>query len=417
METEAEVTAGVSWTWLAVYFSAAFLLDWAKSCFSYPPRPVAVRVLFAYYLLTYLLSLCSGLLSETVYQAELYFIYVLLGVNVMKGLRGQYYVSLLVFWQFVIVSGLVICKGLGVTDVRDLMKIITSKAEIAVINAQTASPVIETAPNREITPIIEAYAGFSWLWLSIYVALALLADWVRACINYRGSFHALRGLIAYYSLNYLLSLCTDYITGGWYLVDYYFICILAVSDVVATLDLSDYLGALVYWHLFLGAIRVVLHVTGLSATTGWTELLITWVVIPLAVLVLKYGLCTTACFFISLGLLNLVGHFGQEFYDKPKTPQAVSRFAVDFFTMLFLVVGLMLLAWAVMWGFGLLFGGVPWLMEFWYKGMWALLGAGLAYTLMQEEAHFGRELVLMNNFLATLISLYVLGGLASLALG
>ena len=228
METEAEVPAGVSWTWLAVYFSAAFLLDWAKSCFSYPSRPVAVRVLIAYYLLTYLLSLCSGLLSETVYQAELYFIYVLLGVNVMKGLRRQNYVSLLVFWQFVIVSGLVICKGLGVTDVRDLMKIITSKAEIAVINAQTAPLVVETAPNREITPIIEANAGFSWLWLSIYVALALLADWVRACINYRGSFHALRGLIAYYSLNYLLSLCTDYITGGWYLVDYYFICILAV---------------------------------------------------------------------------------------------------------------------------------------------------------------------------------------------
>ena len=415
METEAEVPAGVSWTWLAVYFSAAFLLDWVKSCFSYPSRPVAVRVLISYYLLTYLLSLCSGLLSETVYQAELYFIYVLLGVNVMKGLRGQYYVSLLVFWQFVIVSGLVICKGLEVIGVRDVMEVIPSKAEIAVINAQTASPVIETAPNREITPIIEAYAGFSWLWLSIYVALALLADWVRACINYRGSFHALRGLIAYYSLNYLLSLCTDYITGGWYLVDYYFICILAVLDVVAILDLSDYLGALVYWHLFLGAIRVVLY--GFSAITGWTELLITWVVVPLTVLTLKYGLCTTACFFISLGLLNLVSQYGRAPYQKPQTPQAVSRFAVDFFTMLFLVVGLMLLAWAVMWGFGLLFGGVPWLMEFWYKGMWALLGAGLAYTLMQEEAHFGRELVLMNNFLATLISLYVLGGLASLALG
>lgn len=414
MEAVQEDSGALSWTWLCVYFTAAYLFDLGKSCFFRSSRPVARRALLAYYLLTYFLSFCRGLMAESVYLAELYFVYILVGMEVVKGLRVGHYVGLMVFWQFMIVSGLVICRVVGITDVSDLVAMAAAKAEIALIDVQTASPMVETVPSREITHEIEGNAGFSWVWLCIYVALALLADWIRACMRFRGNFHAIRALIAYYCLNYLLSLCSDYITGGWFLLDYYFICLLAVSDVVTNLDFSDYVGILFYWHFFLGAIRVFLHVSGLSAASGWGEQLISWVIVPLSVLILKYGLCTAFCFFISLYLLHLISQFSLETYAKPKSPQEVSRFAVDFFQLLFLVLGLMLLAWTLMWGCDWLFGTVPWLMQFWYKAVWALLGAGLAYMLVERDS-YGREMMLANNFVATLISLYVLGGLASLA--
>ena len=267
MEAETAVPAGVSWTWLAVYFSAAFLLDWTKSCFSYPSRPVAVRVLIAYYLLTYLLSLCSGLLSETVYQAELYFIYVLLGVDAMKGLRRQNYVSLLVYWQ-----------------------------------------------------------------------------------------------------------------------------------------------------LFLGVILAFLHVSGLNLLAGWPESLVSWVLIPLTVLLFTGIIGSIACYFLFLSALSItaLSESGRESYQTLQTSQEVGVFALRSFLLLFASVGLMLLVWVLIGAFGLLCGGVPWLVEVGYRAMWALLGAILASVVVERRTS-EREDVQVSNFLATLISLDVLGGLASLA--
>jgi hypothetical protein len=55
-------------------------------------------------------------------------------------------------------------------------------------------------------------------------------------------------------------------------------------------------------------------------------------------------------------------------------------------------------------------------MGFWYKGAWALLSAVMG-SMVMENGYIEREVMVMNNFTATLISLYVLGGLASLVLG
>jgi hypothetical protein len=410
METEtgqaAEVSAGLSWTWLAAYFAAALLIDWVKSCFQYRSRPVATKVLVAYYVLTYLLSLCKGLLSEDLYHAELYFIYFLLVVDVVKGLKIMHYFGFLVFWQLFLTSLLVIVYGFGVKLPNEWMEILVSKAEIA---------LIEGAPEAEAVRVTET-AGFSWIWLSIYAAIALLTDWVRLCIRCADNFHGIRALLAYYSLNYLLYLSSGYITGWWYTLDYYFIWVVALYELVVGLDLPTYFGALIWWHIFLGAVRVILHVCGVSASSGWTELLITGVVVPLAIVLLKYGLCTAACFFISLGIINLLDYFRFASSEKPKSEQEMSIFAVNFFSLFFLEVGLMLLAWALMWVVALVFGSVPWLMGFWYKGAWALLSAVMG-SMVMENGYIEREVMVMNNFTATLISLYVLGGLASLVLG
>lgn len=410
METETaqavEVSTGLSWTWWAAYFAAALLIDWVKSCFQYRSRPVATKGLIAYYVLTYLLSLCKGLLSEELYYAELYFIYFLLVVDVVKGLKITHYFGFLIFWQLFLTSLLVIVYGFGVKVPNEWMEMLASKAEIA---------MIEAAPEAEAMSVTET-AGFSWIWLSIYAALALLTDWARLCMRCADNFHGIRALLAYYSLNYLLYLGSGYITGWWYTLDYYFIWIVALYELVVGLDLPTYFGTLIWWHIFLGAVRVILHVCGVSASSGWTELLITGVVVPLAIVLLKYGLCTVACFFISFQSMLLFDNYRFAFSEKPKSEQKMSIFAVNFFSLFFLEVGLMLLAWALIWVVGLVFGSVPWLMGFWYKGSWALLSAMMG-SMVMENGYIEREVMLMNNFTATLISLYVLGGLTSLVLG
>ena len=410
METEAgqvvEVSAGLSWTWLAAYFAAAFLFDKVKTCVQYRSRPVATKVLIAYYVLTYLLSLCKGLLSEELYNAELYFIYFLLVADALKGLRVAHYLVFLVLWQLFLTSLLVIVYGFGVKAPNELMEILASKAEIA---------IIEAAPNAETVRVAET-AGFSWIWLAIYVTLALLTDWARLCLRIGEHFQGIRALMIYYSLHYLLYLGSEYITGWWYTLDYYFIWAVALYELVVDMDVPTYFGTLIWWHIFLGALRVILHVCGVSTSSGWTELLITGVVVPLAIILFKYGFCTVACFFISLGIINLLDQFRFASSQKPKSEQEMSTFAMNFFSLFFLEVGLMLLAWALMWVVGLVFGSVPWLMGFWYKGAWALLSAVMS-SMVMESGQIEREVMVLNNFTATLISLYVLGGLISLVLG
>lgn len=388
MSVEVSSFLSSPWMWYTAYFTLSLTLDCCLFVHMHPYRYRATDLLAQYYILTYLIGLCAGVLGQPWYSAELYFAYFVMIGRAVKDLSIGKEVYYLLGWQMFLL-GLKLTfyiVGLDITVPMD---------------SPSAFPVSE---------------GVSWVWLGITLGCALIVDWVLLCNRCRDWFPATRSVVLYYCLNYVLSVTGYYITGWWYTAEYYSMFIFLTIGLCYHLDITEYIAAFIWWQVIIGAISILLHLFGVSEISGWTGYLVSTYLLPVTIIVIKYGLCFFACFFISLGIVYLLDHFRRVSGDTPKTSSEISNFAVSFFIIFAMTLGLLVLAWLVMWVVGWVFGSVPWLMQCWYRVTIALIGAVVGDYIRSRTIE-DRDLSMASDFVAMFISLYVIGEGAAIVLG